>query len=39
MALFCAYLIDSGLKSTMIRSYVSALKGILKAESIHGMII
>ena len=32
MALFCAYLIDSGLKLTTIRSYVSALKIILKAE-------
>ena len=29
-ALFCAYLVDRGLKSTTLRSYVSAIKCILK---------
>ena len=31
-ALYCAYLVDKGVKSTTLRSYVSGIKGILKGD-------
>ena len=34
-ALFCAYLIDKGNQSTTVRSYVSAIKAILKDDGYH----
>ena len=32
MALFCAYLVDQGFKSSTVKSYVSAIKSVLKSD-------